>query len=158
MRTRTHILIQALIVVMTLGCILWPLPLNAATVMVQTTADPAGQSGGSGQGGLIALYILVTDPLNGSGIATLGSTGSLPSTWSVQVLTSTPFTFTPVSFANTGNGTYKLTASPPILCSNDNGQVFACWSRGEYHYVIRLNVTVSGTTYQGSGLGVLVIP
>jgi len=96
------------------------------------------------------LDILVTSSSDGSPVANLGNSQSgLPSGWTLRgaIATCSHTNNAIITFSNMDNGLYRI-----VIVSINNPCFFDF--RGEYHYAIEISKSVSGTVYQGSGLGI----
>lgn len=153
-----------LVVASLFGSLMFPslaqaLPVNVQTLGNKSNAAP-GESGANIPASAL-ISVLVTNPSTGEPVTNLGAslgngtTGiSLPAGWSFL----TGFNISPggcgmstTQFSNSGNGIYTIRVVPPV--SNP-----ACkWLAGDYHYLVRINGNFGGTSFTGSGLGVLKI-
>ena len=162
MSTNTRSLPKLVLAVATLIWLFWPAPASARTILVQTvgeisTGPPAPGCGPSSY--IIEIDVVVTDPVDGSPVITLGpaSAASLPTGWKFYPLYRNGYgPGTPCSvsqFANNGNGRYHIQ-----LGAGDCFPIFSQSSLGglqNLHYVVEISGTFNGVPYTGSGLGVI---
>jgi len=137
---------------------------KVAALVVQTAANPSNAQAGE-KGATVAasalLSVLVTRASDGSPVSNLGATAgdqnsvvALPAGWEFLQGFNVPpggCLMSVTQFVNQGNGIYNIRVVPFV--ENDS----CAWLSGQYHYVVQLTKKIKGTTFQGSGLGVLTI-
>ena len=155
---RTRALLSATSLSVLLACLLVAASVGAITpVVVQTVG--LNCMGGSNFACTVAgiygdglyLDILVTSSSDGSPVDNLGDNlNALPPGWILRgaiASCSNPNSNANITFFHLDKGLYRI-----VIVSMSNPCFFDF--RSEYHYAIEISKSVSGTVYQGSGLGI----
>ena len=153
---------------LSIATFLLPSMAEAGTVLIQTVGSNTNAVYGYVTSGTFDIVVVVTNPVDGSAVSNLGdsASGPLPTGWALQLIDwpggppDLPGNFRPTTFTNKGNGVYVLGGIYGIFDPASYGCSVSlpCWLWGDYIYAVQLNVTVSGVTYTGTGLGVLEVP